>query len=274
MTALKKRIKKIAEKTAGAGVAKNLHYKFKSVFNYFKNRKFKAKNPGISIPPDEWLFETFQLDYQKYFDDGNLAAEEIWKWTIQYISAETPAILDWGCGTGRIIQHLHRQNPYALLYGADINEKMIAWNHQHIKDSYFSKITLQTPTEYPANYFDLVYGISVFTHLSASMQKDWIEEMSRILKPAAILLVTTHGSYFTNQLLEAEKKQYHHKGFYEKVFQKNNQPVFGDRNYTVYETADFFENMIANNFNTVAYFDGSVSPEKFGGQDLWILQKK
>jgi ubiquinone/menaquinone biosynthesis C-methylase UbiE len=274
MTAIKRGLKKILAKAATDSISKRMHFKFKKLQHYLKNQKFRKNNPTIALPSDEWLFETFQLDYQKYFDDGNLAAKEILNWTADFLPLELPAILDWGCGTGRVIQHIHQYNPYALLYGADINNKMIAWNHQYIKDVHFSSITLNTPTAYPANYFDLVYGISVFTHLPLKLQTEWLDELKRIIKQAGILLVTTHGSYFNSQLLRNEKKRLAENGFVEKAYHLNNQIQSGDRNYTMYVSEDYFKKIIESHFDIKAYYDGSIYPEKIGGQDLWILQKK
>ena len=273
MTAIKKGIKKIIEKTATEGLGKQVHFKFKKLQHYLKNQQFKKNNPSVAIPPDEWLFETFQLDYQKYFDDGKLAAKELLDWTVEFIPTEMPTILDWGCGTGRIIQHMHDYNPYALLYAADINKKMIEWDHLHIKDVHFSEISSKTPTSYPANYFDLVYGISVFTHLSSKLQAAWIEELQRIIKPSGLLLITTHGSFFHSQLLQKEKNKLTENGFFEKVFYQNKQLQSGNRNYTLYVMEDYFKKIIERAFEIKFYYDGTKHPEKFGGQDLWILKK-
>ncbi|MCX6205030.1 MAG: class I SAM-dependent methyltransferase [Bacteroidetes bacterium] len=274
MTAIKTGFKKILEKTATASLGKRAHFKFKKLLHFLKNQQFKKNNPSLAIPPDEYLFETFQLDYQKYFADGNLAAKEILDWTREYIPEEMPTILDWGCGTGRITQHLHQYNPYALLYGADINQKMIDWDHQNIKDVHFSLISSDPPTDYPANYFDLVYGISVFTHLTSKLQDAWMVELQRIIKPSSILLITTHGSFFHSQLLQKEKKQLAENGFFEKAFHKNHLVQSGDRNDTMYVTETYFKKIIEPDFDIKSFYDGSIYPEKFGGQDLWILQKK
>jgi ubiquinone/menaquinone biosynthesis C-methylase UbiE len=273
MTAIKKGIKKIIEKTATESLSKHVHFKFKKLQHYLKNQQFKKHNPTVAIPPDEWLFETFQLDYQKYFDDGKLAAKEILDWTTELISSEMPTILDWGCGTGRIIQHIHSYNPYTLLYAVDINKKMIDWNHQNIKGVHFSEISSITPTAYPANYFDLVYGISVYTHLSSTLQSDWLAELHRMIKPAGILLVTTHGSFFHSQLSKKEINILNEKGFFEKNFQQNHLLQSGNRNDTLYVTEEHFKKIIEPHFEIKSYYDGSKYPEKFGGQDLWILQK-
>lgn len=274
MTALKPRLKKIIETTAGTAFTKRLHYQFVKGIRYFKNQQFRKSNPYIAIPPDEFLFETFQLNYQKYFEDGALAAKEILKWTENYIPQEMPTILDWGCGTGRIIQHLHQFHPNALLYGADTNVDMIRWNQKHINDVYFTEIPSSPPSSFPPNYFDLVYGISVFTHLSATMQKEWIAELARICKPGGILLVTTMGLHFEKQLLKSEKNKLIEIGIVEKKFHTNKLLQIGNRNYAVYETANYFEAIISQHFSVLQYFDGVSYPKKFGGQDLWILQKK
>jgi SAM-dependent methyltransferase len=251
-----------------------MHFTFERSVHFFRNQQFKKKNTSLVIPPDQWIFETFQLNYQKYFEDGNLAAKEILNWTQDFLPNEMPTILDWGCGTGRIVQHLHSYDPYLLLYGADINNEMILWNHQYIKGVHFSVISILTPSDYPANYFDLIYGISVFTHTPSNRQMDWINEMIRILKPSGILLVTTMGSYFNHQLLSPEAKQLAEHGIFEKEFQEKGITAPGNRNYSVYETTAFFEKMIIEHFNIIHFYEGQSYPEKFGGQDLWILQKK
>lgn len=274
MTALKNRLKKIIETTAGTAFAKRVHYQFEKGIRSFKNQQFRRSNPNLKIPPDEFLFETFQLNYQKYFEDGALAAKEILKWTEEYIPQEMPTILDWGCGTGRIIQHLHQFHPYALLYGADTNFDMISWNQKHINDVYFTEIPSTPPTSFPLNYFDLIYGISVFTHLSATLQNQWIVELARICKPGGIFLVTTMGLYYEKQLLKSEKNKLIENGIVEKEFKTNKRIHIGNRNYAVYETAAYFGSLIKDHFTLLQYFDGVNYPDKFGGQDLWILQKK
>ena len=274
MTALKTKLKKIIETTAGTAFTKRVHYKIEKGIRYFKNQQFRKSNPFLKIPPDEFLFETFQLNYQKYFEDGALAAKEILKWTEEYIPQEMPTILDWGCGTGRIIQHLHQFHPYALLYGTDTNHEMIVWNQKHINDAYFTEIADTCKTIFPPNYFDLIYGISVFTHLSATMQTQWILELARICKPGGILLVTTMGLHYEKQLLKSEKNNLIENGIVEKEFKTNKGIHIGNRNYAVYETAAYFEALIKDHFTVLQYFDGVNNSDKFGGQDLWILQKK
>ncbi len=262
------------EKTLGASLFKQIHFNFEKISQFRRNSQFRKRNTSLAIPPDKWLFETFQLNYQKYFFDGNLAAKEILKWSEDFLPKEIPAILDWGCGTGRIVQHLHKHHPYLLLYGADTNNEMITWNNQNIKGVHFSNISFQTPTTYPENYFDLIYGISVFTHIPIILQNEWLIEMNRIIKPTGILLFTTMGAFFNKQLAQNEINQLEDTGIFEKAFIKNRLTMPGNRNYSVYEKPAYFEKIIEPYFKIIHFYDGSLFPEKFGGQDLWILQKK
>ncbi|MEI6585406.1 MAG: class I SAM-dependent methyltransferase [Sediminibacterium sp.] len=273
MAGLKKYIKRFFEQLQLNGVLKSMHFKGIKTWYYFSNQSFKKANPLLAIPDSNYLFETYQLNYKKYFEQGKLAAKEICLWTEPYLQMEVPTILDWGCGTGRVIQHVHSFAPYALLYGADSNAAMIQWNSKNIVGIHFTGIQPMPPTTYPSNYFNLVFGISVFTHLSKSATIEWIIELHRIIQTDGILLVTTHGSFFMPQLFATEKKQLLATGFFSKSFSVNNN-ILGDRNDTSYHTQAYFEDLINNYFKLVSFYDGSKHPEKMGGQDLWILQKK
>lgn len=254
---------------------KQMHFYWERLYHFRRNKNYRKTHPSAAIPDDKWLFETYRLDYRNYFEDGDLAAKEILEWTSEWLEQPMPVILDWGCGTGRIIQHLHKYAPYTLLYGSDTNHTMVEWDGANIKDVHFSGIQNLPPTNYPTHFFDLVYGISVLTHLPETDQKIWIAELSRILKPGAILLVTTHGNFFKHRLLSKEKKALQKNGIAEQGFRDfNKRTPAGDRNFSAYQTAEHFEQLISPYFLILSYFDGAKYPEKFGGQDLWILQKK
>lgn len=100
-------------------------------------------------------------------------------------------ILDWGCGCGRLKCLTESKE----LYGCDIDTEAIEWCMNNLRDIKFNTIPLLPPTEYPDNFFDLVIGNSVFTHLTRDVQFLWLEELNRIIKKGGLLLVTVHGEY-------------------------------------------------------------------------------
>lgn len=40
---------------------------------------------------------------------------------------------------------------------------------------------------------DLVYSLSLFTHLPEHLAAEWLNDLARVLKPRALLIMTTHG---------------------------------------------------------------------------------
>ncbi|MGA7386139.1 MAG: class I SAM-dependent methyltransferase [Methylocella sp.] len=102
-------------------------------------------------------------------------------------------ILDWGCGCGRVARHWEGHAGDIDLYGCDINDRLVIWCKENIPFGSFTRSELIPPLPYPDNYFDLLYGISVLTHLLFDTQYLWMAEIWRLLKPGGIAILTAHG---------------------------------------------------------------------------------
>lgn len=201
-------------------------------------------------------------------EDGLLAANEITEWTKPYIIERNPCILDWGCGVGRILRHMPVLQPTAVLYGCDINEDMIQWDKKKYQSITFTTINNFTPTPYAPSFFDLIYGISIFTHIESERQIEWVFELHRILKKNGLLVITTQGTNYHNKLLTQEKKVLESKGVYTKSFFKK-----GHRMMSTYNQSEQFKTLFEPYFTLLEYQNGKKNPGKIGGQDLWIFQK-
>lgn len=105
--------------------------------------------------------------------------------------AEAPRILDWGCGCGRIARYTARV-PGVALSGCDIDADNVAWCAGHLSGR-FHATAVRPPLPFAGGSFDLVYGVSVFTHLREPLQDAWLAELERVTVPGAILLLTVHG---------------------------------------------------------------------------------
>lgn len=237
--------------------------------NRLKNRSFKESNPSFKLPSDYFLYETYKLDYEQYKEDGMLAAKEFYEWTKPYLPTNC-SILEWGCGVARIIRHFNSVNNTEFkLFGADINEKMISWNKANIENVIFKTIQYQPPTIFLNNTFDLVYALSVFTHIEGGKQKEWLDEVARILKPNGIFLFSTHGTNYFDKLSESQMLSLKENGFYTISFSQK-----GHRMMTTYNISQSFSKILQNNFEIINFFEGKLFKEKVGGQDLWIVRKK
>ena len=100
----------------------------------------------------------------------------------------TARILDWGCGCGRIARYFVKDG-YADLHGIDIDPFNSEWMQRHHGANFFA-VEPDVPSRLPDAFFDIVYGHSVFTHLSEQAQFDWLSELRRVVKPDGRVYVT------------------------------------------------------------------------------------
>jgi SAM-dependent methyltransferase len=67
---------------------------------------------------------------------------------------------------------------------------------------------MEPPSPYPDDNFDLVYAVSVLTHLTPQLADAWIADFARVLRPGGLLFVTTHGDPYRSKLTSAERARY------------------------------------------------------------------
>ncbi|MFZ6024318.1 MAG: class I SAM-dependent methyltransferase [Bacteroidota bacterium] len=230
------------------------------------NRRFKEQYPEIPVPDAYTLYESYQLNYKKYMEDGELTANEILNSVKKYLPAN-PSILDWGCGPARITRHLKKFCPTAVVSGSDTNTNTIAWNRVHIKEVNFVPQNHIPPLPFTNEQFNLVIGFSVLTHIPAEAQQSWLSELQRILKPNGILWISTHGNHFIGQLSKTGKQEIREQGIYSTDF-----PVAGHRMMSTYHHPEKFKQLLEEKFKLLEYYDGATYPLKAGRQDLWVLR--
>lgn len=101
--------------------------------------------------------------------------------------------LDWGCGWGRLTRTVAASEKFGEIWGIDIDPGNLAWARENIPAAKFVEVPLYPPTELPANHFDLVYAVSVMTHLTRDAQGKWLAEIRRVLRLGGLALITFHG---------------------------------------------------------------------------------
>lgn len=244
-------------------------YRLSSLRNRRSNTLYKKQHPEIFFPPDILLFETFQLNYQKFMQDGQLAAKEIYEWTSPYLTTTSPTLLDWGCGVGRIIRHFPTLWPNATLYGCDINDVMIDWNRKNYLPTQFTTIGYYPPMKFESSFFDIIVGMSILTHIESKDQIEWLVELHRVTKDDGVLILSTQGKNYEKKLTGREKKVLQNAGIYTQT-----HILKGHRLMSTYHTTPHFTKMLAPYFTMLEMYDGDIYPHKIGGQDLWILKKK
>jgi SAM-dependent methyltransferase len=121
-------------------------------------------------------------------------------------------ILDFGCGCGRTLRWAHQLAPEARLYGSDIDAEAVAWTAENQP---FATVVVngeQPPLPYSENSFDLVYAVSVFTHMTEELQDLWLKDLHRVLRPGGVALVTLHGYQHWQHFSPQDQKEIQEKG--------------------------------------------------------------
>jgi SAM-dependent methyltransferase len=245
---------------------------FKFIFQLLKykrsNQQFKSSHPDIALPPNYMLFESFKLDYEKYFTNGKDSAQSLINELSPFIEWKNKNILDWGCGPARLSRHLPTMLPDCIIYATDYNPKTIAWCIENIPSVQFSVNDLYPPTQYESDFFNVIIGISIFTHLSERNHRVWFEELVRILTQGGIVLLTTHGIAFKEIMTEDEKTNFDKGKLVVRGKVKEGHRVFTAFHPPEYMTALFNSKCIILQHKQGSKKDWGIE------QDTWILKKK
>jgi SAM-dependent methyltransferase len=98
------------------------------------------------------------------------------------------SIYEFGCGSGRVLTRLPASA--ARLAGSDVDADAIAWLREHHGEIDARVNDPLPPTTFEDDAFDLVYAVSVFTHISEASQDAWLAEISRLLRPGGTAVMT------------------------------------------------------------------------------------
>lgn len=111
----------------------------------------------------------------------------------------TARVFDFGCATGRVLRHFALQSEMQV-WGCDINENHVTWCNKFLpgNSNVFQSSSLPH-LQVEDNFFDIVYSLSVFTHID-TFETSWLCEIRRILKPGGIAYLTIHDESSWNNM--------------------------------------------------------------------------
>ena len=226
------------------------------------------RKQGRPVPPGRLIHLVANTEDVAWFlGTGELAARSIRAALVKNGLAieDFGSVLDFGCGVGRVIrQWADLCGP--TLHGTDYNPDLIAWCRGALPFARFDVNGLDRPLDVPAGSYDFIYALSVFTHLSEPLQRFWMGELSRVLKPGGSLLITTHGDRYLPILTPAEQVQFRdgravvHKATRE-----------GSNDCAAFHPERYVRQTLADGFDVV-----DMSPEGALGnpwQDVYLLRK-
>jgi SAM-dependent methyltransferase len=234
------------------------------------SRSEVAATGGLPVPPARLRAQNGPLhaDAEFFLQSGRQHAElieELLRDDGTEIT-ELDALLDWGCGCGRVLRHWSRLETTRVA-GCDIDERMVDWCAKNLPFAEVTLTGLEPPLPYADGSFALVYAFSVFTHLSEPLQHAWIAESRRILRPGGYLLFSTLGErYASLERLNSAERDRFARGELVVLYERS----AGTSLCSAYHPPEYVQRTLAQGFDVVAFRPAADD----GGHDIHLLRKQ
>jgi SAM-dependent methyltransferase len=115
-------------------------------------------------------------------------------------------LLDFGCGCGRVTRHWPAR---ALeIHACDQDEIVVRWVSSNLPAVRAQLTHLRPPLPYPDRHFDIVYAISVFTHFTDDLNRAWMRELHRVIRPSGLLLFSVMAPEYLDRLRAHESRAF------------------------------------------------------------------
>ena len=178
-------------------------------------------------------------------------------------------VLDFGCGCGRTLRWFDSFSGASRFSGTDIDAEAIGFCRTALPGMHFSVNGALPPLPYPDGQFDLIYSISVLTHLDEEYQFRWLEELQRIAAPGGIVLLSLHGRHCWSNLPAELFARIESDGF---LFSAENvwKGIFPEWYQTAFHTETYVRNCFSRYFQVLDYLPRGISDF----QDLVVLKKR
>jgi SAM-dependent methyltransferase len=235
-----------------------------------RNQRYSS-NPfpdGLPLPPATLRVQVAgTADIASFLHGGQLAAQAV----RELLAAggrpveRCRAILDFGCGCGRVLRQWKDLTGTAL-YGTDLNAELVQWCRRQLPFASLSVNSLEPPTSFEDQGFDAIYAFSVFSHMPADTQRCWLREFRRILKPGGLLVFSTHGSYYAPRLVHDDRRR-----FLEGELVVRFASAAGSNLCSTYHPETFVRRELAEGWEIAAFI-----PEGARGnprQDAWVFRR-
>ena len=224
------------------------------------------------LPPPPHLQRRVVMSYTPDFLDSGYAILGELESMLQLAGRKLGSfsnILDFGCGCGRVTRALsYRRKSRQGLYASDVDPEAIAWcqkNYGNLAE--FSVNNEEPPLAYADSTFDLVFGVSIFTHLQEDRQFRWLDELSRVTKPDGCLIFSVHGEDLVHYIDAEHQEEFRQQGFC--CQQTRKVGVLSEFYLTAYHSLDYIRTQWGRYFDVL-----HIVEDLIGGRQHAVLCRK
>ena len=231
------------------------------------NDLFCRQHPDFVPPPKAAMHDAYgTISFRSYWRGGEHFAHVI----ADIVRQRSPRrVLEWGCGPARIIRHLPNLLPAETqLFGSDYNPESVAWCAANFPTISFVQNELAPPLPFERRYFDVIYAVSVFTHLSIHQQKAWAIELRQLLADDGVLIFTTNGERAAHLLLAEERARFENEGVVVRDRVKE-----GSRCYLSYHRPEYVSGSLFPGLTVLTHSPGYAGAPGTE-QDIWVLGRQ
>ena len=157
-------------------------------------------------PPIELATRVGELhgaDFALYEEIGRSVRAEILEVLPDGWTFDGKRVLDFGCGAGRTLRHFLDEADEGAFHGCDIDAPSIAWLEANLSPPLHVFVNgEEPPLPLESESLDLIWAISVFTHISDHWAA-WLVELHRLLREDGLLIATILGPALSGEWTDA-----------------------------------------------------------------------
>ena len=208
----------------------------RAILEHYEARKEQMSR---ALHPDDHMFKSNNSEWPPYISVGASAIRTL-SAALNHTDQKIDAILDFGCGHGRVARHLPLAFPEASLAFSDIDETAWQFCAETFGGTGFPSHKDFSQLEIPGSY-DLIWLGSVFTHLDWSDMQTLLEKFAGALNVGGLVVATVRGQACYKMMIDTPER-FNQGGYYDALLNDYHTNGFGYMIYKGFE--DWGQNLI------------------------------
>jgi SAM-dependent methyltransferase len=168
-------------------------WRVRDAFGEILFRSAEARQALLAFqPPEVAVNPLSDNDFRYRIFSGLLDATLIDNLIERYRSGSRSRVLDFGCGSGRLLTYLAQFSPTNVYAACDVELAGLKYIRDLGVPADIRPIQNFPPSSFGSSSFDVIIAWSIFSHYSRTMADAWLAEFHRLLAPGGVVFLTFH----------------------------------------------------------------------------------